>query len=515
MAIKRGEVAGSNVNALDRALDFLRAMPPNGEMWLVGGYVRDHLLGRESHDLDVIVSKGALQVARRVADGLGGCYFILDEERQVGRAIIRGDDGMIEVDVANLRAPQLSEDLRLRDFTINAVAMSLDAHPADVRLFDPFDGRMDVQRKLLRVVTEGAFRDDPLRLLRAVRQSVDLGFRIEPHTLNLMRRDAPLLPTVSAERICDELYRIITLPGAWQHLRLLAQTDLLGYVLPEAMALVGVEQSPPHYQAVFDHSRSVMAHLEGIYAVLWPEGPYRRPQSVTGDATVIAPDWQWDTVAELLAPYRDDLRAHLMLPLASRRVRRDGLMWAALAHDWGKPAMRSEESDGRVRFFDHDNFGALLVQNRTQALKMSTDETAYLARLVRMHMRPAYLAHDDPPGPRAVYRYFRDAEGTGLDALLLSLADHMAVRAPHPEPEQWQRRLDTLQLMLDSYCRQRAERVNPAPLLDGNCVMAEFGLRPGPQIGALLEGLREAQAAGEVADIHEALAWLTQHVVAE
>ena len=105
-------------------------------------------------------------------------------------------------------------------------------------------------------------------------------------------------------------------------------------------------------------------------------------------------------------------------------------MWAALAHDWGKPAMRSEETNGRVRFFDHDNFGALLVENRARALKMSADETAYLTRLVQMHMRPGDLAHDYPPGPRAIYRYFRDAQRTGPDVVLLSLADQMAVRAP-------------------------------------------------------------------------------------
>jgi hypothetical protein len=216
-----------------------------------------------------------------------------------------------------------------------------------------------------------------------------------------------------------------------------------------------------------------------------------------------------------LAPYRDDLRAHLMAPLASAHVRRDTLMWAALAHDWGKPAMRSEENNGLVRFLDHDSWGALLAQNRAHALKMSADETAYLSRLVQMHMRPAYLAHDYPIGRRAIYRYFRDAQGVGLDALLLSLADHMAVRAPHPDRAQWRRRLDTMRVLLESYYRQRSERVDPAPLIDGDRLMAEFGLRPGPQIGVLLEGLREAQAAGEVTDADDALAWLTQHVVVE
>jgi tRNA nucleotidyltransferase/poly(A) polymerase len=514
--VRRARRENTESDSLKRAIALLRQTSLVPDVWLVGGYVRDQMLGRSTNDLDVIVPEGAFRLARALADALRGHFFVLDEERQVGRVILNdGDPTRTVIDVARLRAPQLSEDLRLRDFTVNAMAKGLGSKTSGAHLFDPFDGRSDLERRILRVVTEGAFRDDPLRLLRAIRLSGELGFRIEPRTLSLLKRDAALISSVSAERICDEMYRIITAPGAWQHVRLLAQTDLLRHVLPEAAALEGVEQSPPHYQAVFDHSRSVMAHLEGIYALLWPESDYLRPEPFTGDATVISPDAQWDDVAELLAPYRTTLREHLTLPLASGRVRRDGLMWAALAHDWGKPAMRSEETNGLVRFLDHDNWGALLARNRAQALKMSAAESAYLSRLVQMHMRPAYLAHDYPASWRAIYRYFRDAHGTGLDALLLSLADHMAVSAPHPQPAQWQRRLHTFRLLLDSYCNRHEKRVDPAPLVDGEHLMATFGLRPGPQVGALLEGLREAQAAGEVRDLEDALAWLTQHVVAE
>jgi tRNA nucleotidyltransferase/poly(A) polymerase len=511
----RESSAGPGGDPLTRALAFLRSSQLAPEVWLVGGYVRDQQLGRDTKDLDVVVPDGALRLARALADALQGHFFILDEERRVGRVILGHGSTAVEVDIADLRAPHLRDDLRLRDFTVNAIAMSLGRSAPEARLIDPFDGRSDLERKVLRAVTEGAFRDDPLRLLRAVRLSGALGFRIEPQTLNLLRRDAARISSVSAERICDELHRIIALPGAWQHIRLLMQTDLLRHVLPEAAALAGVEQSPPHYQSVFDHTRSVMAHLEGIYALLWPEGPYRRPEPVTGDATVIWPEALWQDVAALLEPSAESLRTHLNRSLTSRHLRRDGLMWAALAHDWGKPAMRNVEANGLVRFLDHDNWGALLTQNRAQALKMSSDETAYLYRLVQMHMRPAYLAHDFPASPRAVYRYFRDAQGAGPDALLLSLADHMAVRAPQPDPVQWQRRLDTVRLMLYDFFHQRAERIEPAPLIDGDRIMAEFGLRPGPQIGVLLEGLREAQAAREVTDVSEALAWLTRHVVME
>ena len=140
----------------------------------------------------------------------------------------------------------------------------------------------------------------------------------------------------------------------------------------------------------------MLAHLEGIYPVLWPNA-YRIPQAVADDATVITDESQWLDVADLLAPYADDLRAHLGQPLAAGRVRRELLFWAALAHDWGKPAMRTADEDGRTRFYGHDQWGTVLVGHRGQALKLSSDEIAYLTRLVDAHMRPTLLAQEDLP----------------------------------------------------------------------------------------------------------------------
>jgi tRNA nucleotidyltransferase/poly(A) polymerase len=216
----------------------------------------------------------------------GGASFVLDDVRDVGRAIVSDPAGeSLDVDVARLRVPDLLDDLALRDFTVNAIAMDaiiMDAIAMDINtaaaepaLFDPFDGQADLSRRLLRAVTEGAFRDDPLRMLRGVRMAAELGFRIEDATYNLIRRDAPLIQSVSGERVRDELMRILKAPGAWQHLRSLAALGLLRHTLPESTAQIGVAQSAPHYQDVFDHTRSVLAHLEGIFALLWP-GPMRR-----------------------------------------------------------------------------------------------------------------------------------------------------------------------------------------------------------------------------------------------
>lgn len=246
--------------------------------------------------------------------------------------------------------------------------------------------------------------------------------------------------------------------------------------------------------------------------MLWPGGPQAIPTPVPGDDTLIAPEWQWEQLAAMLEPFGDELRAHLSLPLASGHVRRDMLAWTALAHDWGKPAKRVAAEDGRSHFYDHDHWGALLAETRMQALRFSGDEIAYVARLTDVHMRPGHLANDFPASRRALYRYFRDAGSTGPDAALLSLADHLAAYASKPESERWQQRLETARMILQAFFRERRDQVDPPPLLDGRQVMAELGLQPGPLVGELLESLREAQAAGDVRTVDEAVRWLRDRV---
>jgi tRNA nucleotidyltransferase/poly(A) polymerase len=470
------------------------------------------LLGRSTHDLDVIVPEGGIRLARAVANAFGGASFVLDEERNVGRAILHDSTGaVLEVDVARLRLPALLDDLSLRDFTVNAMAAEIGAEAHGLEVIDPFGGRADLDRRLIRAVTESSFRDDPLRTLRAVRQSIELGFQIEDATVNLIRRDAPMLASVSAERIRDELLRVIPAPGSWRHVRLLADLDLLPYILPESAAQIGVAQTTPHYQDVFDHTCSVIGHLEGILALLWPD-VYSRPQPRTEDATIIAVEGRWYEVGELLAPYADDLRAHLMQPLAAGRLRRDWLFWAALAHDWGKPAMRSIDEDERAHFYEHDQWGAMLVGHRGTELKLAADEIAYLSRLVNEHMRPGYLAHDFPPSRRAIYRFYRDAGDSGPECALLSLADSMATHAAEPLPANWRQHLGATELMLRAFFRDHAGQVAPAPLLNGHQLMTDLGLKPGPVVGKLLDDLREAQAVGEVSTVDAARVWLAKRL---
>jgi tRNA nucleotidyltransferase/poly(A) polymerase len=349
-------------------------------------------------------------------------------------------------------------------------------------------------------------------MLRAVRQAAELDFRIEDATYNLIRRDAPLLPTVAAERVRDELWQILTTSGGWQRLGVLRDTGLLLHCLPEMAALTDVTQSAPHYQDVFDHTCSALVHMEGLYSLIWPAAEWRFPRSELANSLPVLDVAAWTDLAAVILPYVRNLRTHLCRSVSAGRDRGDCLWWAALAHDWGKPAMRSVDENGRVRFLGHESWGSELAQIRLRALRMSTDEVSHISRLVSLHMRPGYLSYAYPPSRRSVYRFFRDAAGAGPDSVLLSLADYAAIRAGHSFLEAWTRRLDTAGLLLKTYFQERAERVDPTPLLNGREIMSTFGLLPGPKVGALIEGLREAQAVGEVTSIDEALAWLARQV---
>ena len=508
---------------VQQVLDFVAGL--DRPAWLVGGFVRDQLLGRASHDLDLIVPEGGIALARAIAGKFHGGFFVLDSDRDVGRAVLRGEAGeLLDVDIARLRVPDLLGDLSLRDYTVNAIAVDVRAGVSGPRVFDPLDGRRDLSGGILRAVAPTTFVDDPLRMLRGLRQAVELGFRLDDATIALIRRDAPLIERVAAERVRDELRRILTAPGAAQHLRRLADLGLLSFVLPDSAAQIGVTQSYPHYQDVFDHTRSALAHLEGIFALLgesdaeetdasFAEG-YRRPALIVGDSTIPAPAEEWDDLATMLAPYRGELHHHLARCLASEHSVRGALAWATMMHDWGKPSTRSVDPDGRIRFFGHEEAGAQLAERRGLALRFSAGEVAHLKLLVANHMRPSHLAHDFPPGRRAIYRFHRGLPLVGPDCALLGLADHMATWAPAPPRERWLERLETSRLLLHAFFVEQANQVNPVPLLNGNEIMAEFGLAPGPRLGELIEALREAQAAGEVADVTAARAWLSQHLAA-
>ena len=493
-------------------LDSVRAALPDGLIvYLVGGAVRDALLGRPTHDLDFALERDAIKLARRVANTLKADFYPLDPERDTGRVLVTNEDGTrTMLDFSAFRGPDpstgsgqsLEADLRCRDFTLNAIALNLN----DNTIHDPLGGAMDLKEKRLRSCSPSAFTDDPVRILRGIRLAANFGFHILPETRALMKEAVGLLGNVSSERLRDELFRILDGPQPAACLRALDLLGVLDRVLPELSTLKGVEQIPPHVHDVWDHTLAVVSYLESVLAALMPD---------------TNPDKTNDLFKGLLelriGRYRQQIGEYLSTPLAADRSLRGLLFLAALYHDVAKPQAKKVDEEGQLRFWGHDQQGAEIAAERARLLALSNDEIQRLETIIQNHMRIHFhtnrlMREGKPPSRRAVYRFFRDAGPAGVDICLLTLADLRATYEQTLPQETWAACLDVVRTMLAAWFEKREEQIAPPSLVDGNDLMRELSLQPGPLVGKLLEALREAQAVGTVTTHVEALSYAREYL---
>jgi poly(A) polymerase len=422
----------------------------DAKAWIVGGYVRDKLLGRPHPNPDVVVENGdALTLAKRFAD-LAGAEPPVTFER-FGTAQVTLPGHLVEFVSAraesyppdsrkpDVRPATLDEDLGRRDFTVNTLLMDLDGE-----IHDRLGGRRDLEARILRTPAEPmrTFADDPLRMLRAVRLAAELGFELAPDLLPAMRqlkaRLAP--PVISVERTAGELRRMLVSDRPKLALELLDAGGLLEVVLPELGAGKGVPQSGYHTHDVFGHTL------------------------LTVDKT--PPDLQ--------------------------------LRLAALFHDVGKPSTATPDG----AFTGHEEVGAALAKSALDRLRFSQKETDAVVQLVRLHLRPVYYRSEWSDG--AVRRLARDA-GPELHRLLALARADLAASA-YPEPE----KLDELQARILAVMAERPSRLEPH--ITGEEIMRIRRIGPGREVGRLKQRLEELVIDGEVPASREALlAYLESH----
>lgn len=430
-------------------------------LWLVGGAVRDTLLGKTVKDLDAVVDSGDTglvhALAREIADAVDGSYVPLDEDRGIARVVLK--DGR-DLDLAARVGPDLDHDLRHRDFTLNAMALD----PGTGEIHDPTGGRQDLEHGLLRTAGPDSLTDDPLRLLRAARMlCVHARLQPAPGLTDQLRAHAHLLPTVSWERIRDELFLCFR-AGVSPRLPFLVETGLLEAVLPELTPTRATTQNHYHHTDVFHHTLEVLRNLE--------------------EPGVIGPP--------------------LDQVLAGTRTRAELLKLTALLHDVAKPRTRTVDPDGRIRFFGHEKLGAEMAEAAGRRLALSAREVARMKRVVSMHLEPVLLPHRNPTDVD-LHRFFRAAGDAAPELLLLSDADVRASRGLAQTDERLAVHRAFVRDMLDEFL-QEGRVARPKVPLTGADLVAAFGLSPGPTVGRLLEGVAEAVAEGSVRSREQALA---------
>lgn len=450
---------------------------------LVGGAVRDALLGRPvPHDLDFAVQGDAVALGRAVANALGASFYVLDPERGTARVLTRdrASAGDVVMDFAACRGSDWRADAFARDFTINAIAVTLD----DGALVDEADGLADLDARVIRATNAHVMDDDPVRALRAVRLSFALDMRIEPATLAQVRAAGAMLGRPSAERLRDELMAILNLRDAGRALQMLDDLGLLVPVVPEVEPMRACDQPAPHRFTVLQHTWKVIEALDGLLR-----------------------DWALEVGGVWFAlSDRQRLADHFGAPTVENRTRAAVFRFAALLHDCGKPATRSTGEDGRVHFYGHETAGAELAAARARALRLSGDEVVHVHTIVRHHMRANFMARQPhAPTPRVLYRFFRDVGDCAPELALFAIADCVGKRGAQTAAEDCSPSAEIAQRLLGEYYARFERSVAPPLLLTGRDVIA-LGVKPGPRVGEILEAVREAQMIGEIGARDEALA---------
>ena len=448
------------------------------EAWIVGGAVRDALLGRRARDVDVAVDGDPARPARALAAELGGQVFQLSEGFGAWRVIDRGAERVY--DFAPLQGDSIEADLRQRDFTVNAMALPVELAALPelpvVEPFDPLGGRADLAAGILRVLGPEAYESDPLRTLRLARFAAELGFEPDAETERLTKAASARVTQAAGERVFAELRWLVIAPGALSGLRLADRLGVLGAVLPELDALHGVEQSHFHHLDVYDHTLEVLRQqidLEG-------------------------------RLDELFGADAARLRTALDERLADELTRAEALRFAALVHDIGKPVTREVRPNGRVTFMGHDAVGQQMVRDLCRRLRTSERFARFLGELTRHHLVVGFLVHERPLDRAQVYRYLRRTAPVEVEVTLLSCADRLATRGRNAD-QATAAHLELAGELMTAALDWR-EHGPPRVPVRGDELAEELGIEPGPELGQLLGELEEAVYGGGVSTRAQAIA---------
>ncbi|MDE5628081.1 MAG: CCA tRNA nucleotidyltransferase [Muribaculaceae bacterium] len=427
--------------------------------YVVGGYVRDLIIGRHSKDIDFVTVGSGIELAETVASRMGkGAHLAVF--RNYGTAQLKHHATELEFVGArresynrNSRNPivedgTLDDDLARRDFTINAMAISVNQDSFG-ELVDRYDGLGDIERRIIRTPLDPdiTFSDDPLRMMRAIRFATQLQFNIYPETLEAIRRNAERIEIITAERIKDELFKIMASPKPSIGWELLLNTGLLKIIMPELAKMKGIEVvNGRAHKDNFKHTMLVL-----------------------------------DAVAEV----SDNIF----------------LRWAALLHDIGKPVTKHFDKERGWTFHNHNFIGSKMVKTIFRRMKFPLgNEMRYVAKLVELHMRPIALVEDEVTDS-AVRRLANYAEEDLSDLMILARAD--ITSKDEARKARYLANFDLVeQKFRDTNARdEERNRKNP---VDGTEIMAMFGLPQGPDVGYFTKNLKQAIKDCEIEDTRAA-----------
>lgn len=456
------------------AFQFIKeARAAGARVWAVGGAIRDYFAGRGVVEVDLAMDSDPVPLASRFAAGRGLGFALLDEKRRIARIIMKGEGGA-PLDVGLLNGRSIEEDLRRRDFTINAVAALWTGE--EFEIIDPLGGLRDLAEKRLRSASPDSIRDDPPRILRAHRFALHYGLTMTPETAAGIGEALPLLPGAPGERVSAELFHILRHGASGGAVLQMADDGVLDTLFPELAACRSVAQNGWHHLDVFGHSIET----------------YRQAERLSNDPP------------SFLAPWTERIMDDLAREVSHGAPKLAVLKLAALLHDIGKPRDKTISEDGAPRFIGHERTGERLARAAASRLRLPGAARDGLARLVREHLRPFNAVADKGISRRAAYRFQRDLGGWALAGLLLALADASAARGPAVPQNRREREKEAVTDVLALMDEMERSALKRKPPVNGHDLMTRFNLAPGRLLGRLLEKIGEAAALGEIENSDDA-----------
>jgi putative nucleotidyltransferase with HDIG domain len=454
----------------------LNCLPEDPEgVYLVGGTVRDLLAGHTPADIDIVVTGDVGHIAGQIAGKTGGRVIDMGKKEF---AVLRVASPGATIDITPLAYPAIETDLLNRDFTINAMAYDVKAR----RLVDCTGGQADMQRKTVRMVSPAAFEKDPARLVRAYRMAAVFHFSIDTGTQEAIGRYRHLVGSVAGERVWVELVKIFEQADSASVIALMAASGLLTAIFPELKATIGCTQNRHHQFDVFDHSLLAYKHLESLLAGMTDRFP--RLAAVTE---------------------ADDLSGHTAM-----------LKYAALLHDVGKPATRTVDSCGQVRFFGHAAKSANIAAVISSRLRLSNRQRDVADAIIRHHLRPLFLylaSENGTLGPRGMIRFFNRCGDLTLPVIVHTMADIMAKGKVLKDRDSGF--ISFCDRLVAAYADASRRREAVPPLINGHDLVALFGLFPSPRFKRILRRVDERRLSGELTTRNQALEWVGTHVLSE